>query len=196
MSGISEKGIYFAKNEFYEIIRSLGGVWNDKKYRPIVTLIKSSDHPDIYWAIPMGDYDHRDENAKKRIRSFLSRSDRDISSCYYHIGKTDKKSIFFISDVVPITLEYIERGYLIGPKSNQIQYVIKNKNLIKELERKVGRIISFEKNYTATNGQSKFRQRFLDIHNYLLTELALKPSLNLKDTTRVAASVEEKEEEK
>ncbi|HDR7398128.1 hypothetical protein [Bacillus toyonensis] len=171
MSSISEKGIYFAKNEFYEVIKNVGGKWTDTKFRPLVALIRSSDHPDIYWAIPMGDYEHRDENAKKRIKSYLSRSDKDISSCYYHVGKTDKKSIFFISDVVPITLNYIERKYLVGPRDNQKQYIIKNKKLISELERKIGRIISFEKNYTETKGHPKFRQRLLDIHSYLLNEL-------------------------
>lgn len=171
MSKINEKGIYFAKNEFYEIIKKVGGEWNDTKFRPLVALFKSTEHPDIYWAVPMGDYSHRNENAKKRIKSFLGRDDKDIASCFYHIGKTDKKSIFFISDAVPITLKYIEREYLVGPKESQQAYIIKNPNLISELERKVGRVISFEKVYTKAEGHPKFRQRMLDIHEYLVREL-------------------------
>ena len=46
-------GIYFAKGEFYQIIRDIGGVWKDSKERPIVCLLKIDD-TDIYWAIPMG----------------------------------------------------------------------------------------------------------------------------------------------
>lgn len=180
MSLINEKGIYFAKNDFYKIIKEVGGEWTDTKFRPLVALIKSTDHPDIYWAIPMGDYEHRDSNAKKRIKSFMSRSEKDIASCFYHIGRTDKKSIFFISDVVPITLNYIERKYLVGP--NKQQYIIKNKILIQELERKVGRIISFEKNYTKSKGQPKFRQRILDVHSYLLKEVD-QASLTASDVT-------------
>ncbi|RDV25312.1 hypothetical protein C7B90_22810 [Lysinibacillus fusiformis] len=173
---MTKKGIYFAKNAFYQIIKNVGGEWNDQKERPLVALIPSNVNPEIYWAIPMGDYDHRTEQQKKRIKSYMNRGNTDISSCYYHVGKTDKKSIFFISDVVPITLNYIEREYLIGKGETRQQYIIKNPNLIKELERKVGRIISFEKNYVASKGQPKFRQRILDIHNYLLAELASVPT--------------------
>lgn len=174
MSQITDKGIYYAKNDFYQLIREVGGVWNDAKFRPLVTLIPSSDHPEIYWAIPMGDYEHRDDNAKKRIRSFLDRGSKDISSCFYHIGRTDKKTIFFISDAVPITLQYIEREYLVGPKSNARQYVIKNKTLISELERKLGRIISFEKDYSLAKGHPKFRQCMLSIHERLVSDLAVR----------------------
>lgn len=188
MSLINEKGIYFAKNDFYQIIKDVGGEWTDTKFRPLVALIKSSDHPDIYWAIPMGDYEHRDSNAKKRIKSFMSRSEKDIASCFYHIGRTDKKSIFFISDVVPITLNYIERKYLVGP--NKQQYIIKNKKLIQELERKVGRIISFEKDYTKSKGQPKFRQRILDVHSYLLKEVDL-ASLTASASEAAVATPEE-----
>jgi len=170
---IVEKGMYFAKNEFYEIIKSLGGEWNDTKFRPIVTLIKSSDNPDIYWAIPMGNLNHRDKNQQQRLQRYLAKKDHDIASCFYHVGKTDKNSIFFISDVVPITMKYIEREYMVGPKSHNRQYVIKNKKLIAELERKVGRIIAFEKSYAQSQGKPKFRQRILDIYNYLEQELTL-----------------------
>lgn len=171
MTLITEKGIYFAKNKFYQIIKDVGGNWNDQKERPLVALIPSNENPEIYWAIPMGDYNHRDEQQKKRIKSFLNRDSKDISSCFYHVGKTDKKSIFFISDVVPITMKYIEREYFIGRGETKSQYIIKNPNLISELERKVGRIIAFEKNYTKSQGKPKFRQNILEIHSYLLNEI-------------------------
>ncbi len=172
MSNITEKGIYYAKNEFYQLIRDVGGTWNDGKFRPLVALIPSNEHPEIYWAIPMGDYDHRDDGAKKRIRSFLDRGPKDISSCFYHVGKTDKKTIFFISDAVPITFKYIEREYFVGSGSNVRQYVIKNKALISELERKLGRIISFERDYLKSQGHPKFRQHMLSIHEKLLSEIS------------------------
>lgn len=174
MAGIIEKGMYFAKNQFYQVIKSLGGEWNDTKFRPIVTLIQSSDNPDIYWAIPMGSLDHRDKKQQQRLQSYLNKKNHDISSCFYHVGKTDKDSIFFISDLVPITMKYIEREYIVGPQKNNKQYVIKNKNLIAELERKVSRIIAYEKSYIQSQGKPKFRQRFLDIYDYLEKELSLK----------------------
>lgn len=113
----------------------------------------------------MGNFDHRDDNAKNRIEKFLSYSNRDIRSCYYHIGNTDVRSIFFISDAVPITDKYIDRDY-IGKYTNT-QYVIKNKKLISELERKLKRILSWE-----NSRPNYFRQHITDIKNYLLEELS------------------------
>jgi hypothetical protein len=188
VSSIIEKGIYFATNDFYNIIRSIGGEWNDQKERPLVALIKSTDDPDIYWAIPMGDYGHRSESKKNRIQQFISRDNRDISSCFYHVGKTDKKSIFFISDVVPITFKYIDREYIVGPAVNKVQYIIRNNALAEELERKVRRIISFEKAYVESNGQPKFRQRILDIHKFLLKELEDERSNMLENTLAQVSS--------
>lgn len=57
-------------------------------------------------------YNHRDGRAIERINTYLSYPENDLRSCYYHIDKTITKSIFFISDVIPITEDYIERDYL------------------------------------------------------------------------------------
>ena len=35
-------GMHFGKNEFYEIIRKLGRLWNDFRERPLFCLMKSS----------------------------------------------------------------------------------------------------------------------------------------------------------
>lgn len=162
-----EHALYFGKKEFYDIIRNVGGVWNDSKERPLVCLLKLSESDNVYWAIPMGNLEHRDEKAKRRIEKFLSYTNKDIRSCFYHIGRTDVHSIFFISDAVPITDRYIERDY-IGKYTGQ-QYVIKNKNLIFELERKLKRILSWE-----NSRPNYFRQHITDIKNYLLKELDMK----------------------
>ena len=158
---MKEHGIYFAKNEFYELIKSCGGQWNDAKIRPIVCLIKSKEYDNIYWAIPLGNYDHRDEAAKARLNVFLNYDKKDIRSCYYHIGNTDQKSIFFISDAIPITDKYIAREYI--GKYSQKHYEIKNDTLLRELERKLGRILSMEKNKPNT-----YRQHITSVLNKLL----------------------------
>ena len=77
---------------------------------------------------------------------------------------SDKQSIFFISDVIPITDKYIEREY-IGRHTNQI-YVIKNKTLLSELKRKLSRILSWENVH-----KNSFRQHITDLKTYLLMEL-------------------------
>lgn len=160
---MKENGIYFGKSDYYNIIKQLGGSWNDTKERPIVCLIKIDENDDIYWAIPIGNWNHRNEIAKKRITSYINLPDSNIASCYYHLGRTTTKSIFFISDVIPITEKYIEREYL-GYDSQL--YVIKNPNLIKELKRKLARIIYYE-----DKNPNYFRQHITDIKRYLIEEL-------------------------
>ena len=156
-----ENSIYYGKSEFYDIIRNLGGIWNDSKERPIVTLIKLSENENIYWAIPMGNWYHRDPSAQDRINRFLNYEESDIRSCYYHVGKTDTKSIFFISDIIPITDKFIEREYKSKYTGNH--YIIKNSKLISELERKAKRILAWE------NANPNFyRQHITDLKNYLL----------------------------
>lgn len=159
-----EYGIYFGKKEFYEIIQNIGGEWNDSKERPIVSLIKISENDNIFWAIPLGRWDHRSDEAKKRIQKYLNYPENDIRSCFYHLGNTDVKSIFFISDIVPISSKYIEREY-IGKYTDKI-YVIKNKILIQSLEKKVKRILSWE-----NSSPNYFRQHITSIKEYLLSEL-------------------------
>ena len=158
-----EHGMYFGKSEFYQIIRDNGGSWNDSKERPIICLIKSTECDNLYWAIPVGNYEHRNEQAKERIQKFIQYNKKDIRSCFYHIGNTNEKSIFFISDVVPITDKYIDREYL--NQSKKI-HIVKNKVLLADLEYKLRRILSYEK-----NNPNFFRQHITDIKNYLIEEL-------------------------
>lgn len=88
-------GMFFLSSDFYDVIRKIGGTWSDTKERPIVCLIKSSENEHLYWAIPVGNWDHRNEEAKKRIMSYINGDKRKIQSCFYHLGKTTVKSIFF-----------------------------------------------------------------------------------------------------
>jgi len=161
---VIEHGLYFGKAEFYELIRSIGGEWADSKERPLVCMMKSVEYKDVYWAIPIGNWNHRDKAGKERINRYLSLPQEDLRSCYYHVGNTDVKSIFFISDAVPITAEYVEREYL-SRYTGQI-YVIQNKPLIKEIERKLKRILAFEK-----KRNNYFRQHITD----LIAELTDRP---------------------
>lgn len=160
---MKEKSMYFAKNEIYEKIREAGGIWNDSKIRPIVCLIESTECPGLYWAIPVGMYNHRDRQALDRIEAFLNCDENDLRSCYYHIGNTTTKSIFFISDVIPITKKYISRDYLGYDKK---PFTIKNKKLLSQLNRKLNRILSFE-----NSRNNYFRQHITSIKNLLIEEL-------------------------
>lgn len=160
---MTEHGMYFAKKDFYNLIRSIGGKWDDSKERPIVCLIKSSENENLYWAIPVGNWEHRSDEAKNRIMSFINADKRKIQSCFYHLGKTTVKSIFFISDVVPITDKYIDRDYF--GYDNKL-YIILNKSLIAEIERKLWRILKYEE-----SKPNFFRQHITDMKKCLLEEI-------------------------
>lgn len=165
--------MYYASNSFFEMIRKNGGEWNDKKHRPIVCLVKSAEHPEVFWAIPMGKLNHRESAQQDRLTFYLSLPSKDIRSCYYHIGRTTAKSIFFISDAIPITSKYIESCHL-GP--DQKPYVIKNPKLISELNRKLLRILSME-----NSKPNSFRQHITDVKRYLIDELSAKENCNMSE---------------
>lgn len=159
-----ERGLYYANAAFSKMIRSVGGEWNDTKHRPVVCLIKSTEHDGLYWAIPMGKLNHRDEAQQNRLNFYLNLPEKDIRSCYYHVGRTTTRSIFFISDAIPITDKYIES---VHTGADNKHYIIKNPNLIAELERKLKRVLSVE-----NSNKNHFRQHITDVKEYLLQELS------------------------
>ena len=158
-----ERGLYYAKGDYGALVRKLGGAWADSKRRPIVCLLKSSESDNLYWAIPMGKLNHRDEQQQKRLNFYMNLPERDIRSCYYHIGRTSSKSIFFISDAIPITDKYIDSVH-VGRDGRH--YIIRNPQLLRELERKLFRILSVENRH-----HNHFRQHITTVKRYLLAEL-------------------------
>ncbi len=157
-----EQGVYFFTSDLKQFIIGCGGQWSDEKNRPMVCLIKSSENENLYWAIPMGDMRHRTDDQRARIQRYLNYPNRDIRSCYYHIGRTDKESLFFISDTVPVIERFVDRPYQVG----KVDYVIKNKNLINALEGKLTRILTFER-----GSPNYFRQHISDVKAKLIEEL-------------------------
>ena len=101
---------------------------------------------------------------KQRLDFYLKLPERDIRSCYYHIWRTTTRSIFFISDSIPITDKYIESIHTGADKNH---FIIKNPNLIAELERKLKRVLSVE-----NSRKNHFRQHITDVKEYLLRELS------------------------
>lgn len=158
-----EHGMYYPSDDFIDLIRSIGGEWNDTKRRPIVCLIKSAEDDRLFWAIPMGNFNHRTPQQQQRLHYYLNLPNKDIRSCFYHLGRTTTQSIFFISDAVPITDKYIDSIHV---GANRQHYIIKNSNLISELERKLFRILSIE-----NSDNNHFRQHISDVKAYLLNEL-------------------------
>ncbi|MDR1664518.1 MAG: hypothetical protein LBR83_06335 [Clostridiales bacterium] len=166
MKSIEKNGMYFISG-IKEIILSVGGEFNDPKERPIVALLQSVENENIYWAIPVGDYSHRTESQIERIESYINRPADDIGSCYYHIARTNIKSIFFISDVYPINSSLISREYF----SNDSQhYIIKNKPLLSALDSKLKRVLAYEQARLKSDNKFYFRQNIFGILNSLITK--------------------------
>lgn len=160
---MEERKLYFVRDEFYQMIRNAGGVWEDTKKRPLLCLIKATDNEKIFWAIPIGMWNHRSKAGKIRIEKYLSLPESNLASCYYHVGRTTTKSIFFISDVIPIIDTYIDREYY---GSNSGVYTMKNHKLISELKRKLRRILYFEE-----KNSNYFRQHITDVKKILLEDI-------------------------
>ncbi|MCR5805928.1 MAG: hypothetical protein K6G68_02710 [Oscillospiraceae bacterium] len=160
-----QNGMYYVKQDLYDIVRSLKGDVGDPRHRPVICLIPSEESEQLFWAIPMGNLNHRTNSQIERIHKYMSYPDNDIRSCYYHIGRTTNDSIFFISDVLPVIDKYIEAEHLGADKKH---FILKNPVLIKELQRKVYRVLSYE-----NSSPNRFRQHITDTKNYLLEELVV-----------------------
>ena len=55
--------------------------------------IKDSVIAGLYWAIPTSDLSHRTEEQLKKYREYMNKDERDLRSCYYHIGRTTKPAL-------------------------------------------------------------------------------------------------------
>ncbi|MDD4690541.1 MAG: hypothetical protein PHE51_12470 [Eubacteriales bacterium] len=173
---MQEKAMYFAKKELYQKIIDAGGMWNDSKERPVVCLIESTEIEGLFWAIPVGAWNHRDKDAQDRINRFIQLPSNNLGSCYYHVGNTTVKSIFFISDVIPIIEKYIDREY---EGFNKQLYIIKNRKLLQEITYKLTRILAME-----SSNNNYFRQKITNIKNILVSELELSQAIKEVASTK------------
>lgn len=161
---MNENGFYLIKNEFVDLINNtIGGSYNDSKQRPIYCCIKDNKLDGIYWAIPTSDLSHRSSKQISKYERFINLPNKDIRSCYYHIGHTNRPALFKISNVFPVTDKYIIREYI----SNNKPLVMKNKTDIATIRKKVLRILSYENQHI-----NKLEQHITDIKNYLIDEMS------------------------
>ena len=85
---------------------------------------------------------------------------------YYHIGKiAGKERVFIISDLFPVTTNYIVKPYTIS----SIEYIVKNEKMNKEIKRKTLKYLRLLEQHqlTALLRKSKLRRilRSLSISN-------------------------------
>lgn len=159
-----EHGLYVLKRDFLELVHNLGGdcdYYTGNK-RPIYCCIKDNRIDGLYWAIPTSDISHRDDAQRQYYEMCLKCQDTDLRSCYYHIGRTTKESLYKISSCFPITEKYIDHEFTSCDK----HVVIKRAETVNEIERKLRRILAFE-----SRRPNYFPQHITDIKAYLIKEL-------------------------
>ena len=151
-------GFYKLSPKYLALVRLLGGTYRDNSARPVYCCIQDRNNLEIYWAIPTSDIAHRTPEQLDRIKRYCSFEDRDIRSCYYHIGHTNRPAIFKISNVLPVTEEDIDGEYI----SQGSHLVLRDKKLIAEIERKLSRILFDESRHP-----NKYEQRISAIYSFL-----------------------------
>ena len=154
-------GFYKLEIEYFSLVERLGGKYRDNKDRPIYCCLQDKDRSDIYWAVPTSDVSHRAAEQLGRIKRYCALPERDIRSCYYHLGHTNRPAIFKISNVLPVTEEYIAGEYT----SQGAHLVMRDARLITEIKRKLSRVLFDENRHP-----DKYEQHITSIYNYLSSE--------------------------
>jgi hypothetical protein len=155
-------GFYKLTDEYISLIEKLNGIYSDRKERPIYCCVQDKKNPAIYWAIPTSGISHRLEEQLMRIKHFCSLPERDIRSCYYHIGHTNKPAIFKISSTLPAIDRYISGEYTSQGK----HLVLRSQALIAAISKKLSRILLTEEKHP-----NKFEQHITDIYDCISGEL-------------------------
>jgi hypothetical protein len=153
-----QTGFYKLSSDFIELVNRLGGTYRDSKERPVYCCIQDKNHHDIYWAVPTSDISHRTPEQLERIKRYCALPDRDMRSCYYHIGHTNRPAIFKISNVLPVTEDYIYGEYT----SQGIHLVLRDAKLIAEIERKLSRVL-----FDESRNHNKYEQHITSVYNFL-----------------------------
>ena len=161
---MTQSGFYKLSHKYIKLIKSLSGTYRDNKERPVYCCIQDKYCSDIYWAIPTSSISQRPSVQLERIKLFFNLPARDIRSCYYHIGHTNRPAIFKISNTIPITKDYIDGEYT----SHGVHLILRDKNLIAEIQRKLARILFDESHHP-----NKYEQGISSIYAYLKEELKL-----------------------
>ena len=156
-------GCYILKDSIFKLIKECGGKFDDEKtgIRPMYCCIKDIHYDFIYWVIPTSSIKNRDPAQLKRIKFYCDLPKHKIGNAYYHIGRTNIDAIYKVSGAFPITAEYVEREYIV----NGQHLIIKNPELVAELERKLRIIIGFEH-----KNPNKLEQRITDIYDFLVNK--------------------------
>ena len=161
---MKQSGFYKLSLRYIYLVKDLGGTYKDDKERPVYCCIQDRDVSSIYWAIPTSSIANRPSAQLDRIKRLCDLPSRDIRSCYYHIGHTNRPAIFKISNVIPITEAFIDSEYT----SQGSHLILRDKKLIAEIERKLARILFDENRHP-----NKYEQHISSVYEFLKGDLKI-----------------------
>ena len=127
-----KNGFYLIKNEYFFKMQDPSFPFQ-KNGRPAYYCIEDKNNKDIFWMIPM-------TTKIDKVNKIIQKSGGEDKCKIYLINPTEKSSAFNIQDIFPITENYIEREY----KRADQHYIIKNKKLIQEIEKRANDIINIK----------------------------------------------------
>lgn len=147
--------------DFFVMFEKQGCKFKNNKLekRPTFCCMKDNRIEGLYWAIPTSKIT-KDKNMN-RVNKYINMK-KGIGSCYYHIGYTNYPAIYCISSTFPIIEKYIEREYKVNGK----HLVIKNKQQIEIIRKKLKRILQYEE-----QNNNRLEQKITLIKNELIKEI-------------------------
>jgi len=155
---MKQSGFYKLSWRYIYLVKDLGGIYKDDKEHPVYCCIQDKDNANIYWAIPTSSISNRPSAQSDRIKRLCNLPSRDMRSCYYHIGHTNRPAIFMISNVLPVTEAFIDGEYT----SQGSHLILRDKKQIAEIERKLARILFDENRHP-----NKYEQNISEIYKFL-----------------------------
>lgn len=133
---MKKSGFYIIKEQFFKDMKAPYLKINKGEKRPHYYCFKDSASK-IYWMIPLS-------SKIDKYQKIVNNKIKNGKSCdIVHIAKLDhnKKSVFLIQDMFPITENYIEREYTIFGN----HMILTSEHLVKEIDKKAKKVLALLK---------------------------------------------------
>jgi hypothetical protein len=141
---LKNSGVYTIKEEFFEKHQDKYLSENRGTGRPYYYVYKDKKIDGIYWLIPMS------TKLEKAINKINTQYGGNEEKCpFYVINTQQKKSVFLIGNVFPITEKYIESEFIETLTNKPL--VIKDTKLIQKIEKKTAKYINYSMRVTKEN---------------------------------------------
>lgn len=160
---MKEHGLYILNADMVrESVRAAGGQFHENKARPVYCCVQDKRAPGLYYAIPTSDWRQRTPQQQQKILGYDRLPQGDFRRNYYHIGETNRTSVFLVSDMVPITAKHIDHAFTV----NDRPVVIQDKKLIADLRAKTTEVLRYE-----ARNPNKLRQHISAVRDNLTREV-------------------------